>query len=179
MLPLSLSLYILAPSSLFLNPNRDFSSEIRLLPWSKFVKDLSQRFTAVPISRRCNEHKTRPCSLVLIRCYRYLPAKSFFVLRSPNTFPPRCSSSVLLCLHQRRHAEVLYFPWAVQDEWNLRPSLTEKAIQHTVIVLRARAQSDGAHAIRVSIDSEFRVSGAPRETINYAIIDPDWIIREI
>lgn len=68
--------------------NLNFLSEIRLLPWSKFVKDLSQRFTVTPIFRRHNEHKTRPCSLVLMR--RPVPA-SYIVLRP--SFPQRRSSS--------------------------------------------------------------------------------------
>lgn len=44
----------------------------------------------MPISRRRNEHKTRPCSLVLMRCCRYLPATSSFVLRPSfsSAFPP-------------------------------------------------------------------------------------------
>lgn len=38
----------------------------------------------------------------------------------PSSFPQRRPPFlfVLLCLHQRRHAEVVYFPWAVQGEWN-------------------------------------------------------------
>lgn len=89
------------------------------------MKDLSQRFTAMPISRRHNEHKTRPCSLVLMR--RPVPA-SYVVLRP--SFPQRRSSFlfVLLCLHQRRHAEVLYFPWAVQSEW--KPTRARQERQH-------------------------------------------------
>jgi len=176
MLPLSLSLYILAPSSLFLNPNRDFSSEIRLLPWSKFVKDLSRRFTAVRISRRCNEHKTRPCSLVLIRRCRHLPSRSSSFAHRTHS---RLAVPLSFCSVSINDDTPKYFISRGPSRANGSSGRTwRKRRYNTLIVLRARAQSDGAHAIQ-DIDSEFRVSGAPRETINYAIIDPDWIIREI
>jgi len=121
------------------------------------VKDLSQRFTVMPISRRHNEHKTRPCSLVLMR--RPVPA-SYVVLRP--SFPQRRSSFlfVLLCLHQRRHAEVLYFPWAVQ-RMEAQPSPTGKATQHAAIVSTVRihvwARNDRGRVIQ-DIDFEFHVS---------------------
>lgn len=89
---------------------------------------ISEIYDRADLSRRRNEHKTRPCSLVLMRrpVPACSPATSFFVLSSF----PALFLFVLLCLHQRRHAEVAYFPWAVQVEWKSRLYPTGKASQH-------------------------------------------------
>lgn len=139
--------------------NLNFSPEIRFSPRSKFVKDLSQRFTVMPISRRHNEHKTRPCSLVLMR----RPVPAIYVVLRPS-FPQRRSSFlfVLLCLHQRRHAEVLYFPWAVQSEW--KPSRAGKATHNTQLLFLQYVYMCG-HKVTSDSRDRFRVNRTPRKII--------------
>lgn len=111
--PLSRRYLILIQSRLF-SLTRFFRRDIRLSAWSKFAKYLSRWFTTMSIFRRHNEHKTRPCSLVLMRrlvpaCLR-LSATSSSVALHPSSTVHAPFLFVLLCLHQRRHAEVLYFP---------------------------------------------------------------------
>lgn len=130
----------------------------------------------MPISRRHNEHKTRPCSLVLMRRCRYLPATSSFVLRPSypvRVFPsltPLCSVSISddtpKCFISRGPSRA---NGSAGREPDRKGNTTHR---HCFTVIRVRAQSDRARAIK-DIDSESRVSGLPRETINYTIIDLD------